>query len=251
MKKAIVLLFIAIFLTGALSISSCIKEKKSLIVYSGKGLKKPVEEIKNMFEHKYNIKVKVVYTGSNICLEAIKETKRGDVFIPGSIDVLKKAGDLVDNHQYVALHVPIIAVYKDNPKRIHSFSDLAKPGIRLAIGDANMCAIGKIADEMIEKSGLKENIAKNIEIRTPTVNELLNLLIKQEIDVAIIWEDMLKWPEAENIKGIKIPSHWDMVREISVAVLTISEDKDMAQLFADFVASKGRAIFRKYGFRER
>ena len=37
------------------------------------------------------------------------------------------------------------------------------------------------------------------------------------------------------------------IKEVHVAVLTTTEDRETAQLFADFVASEGRAIFIKRG----
>ena len=250
-KRAIIVLSILIFGAGVGEFCGCAKKEPSLSVFSGKGLKKPMEEIKAAFQQKYDVELNMIYAGSITLLKTIEDTKKGDIFIPGSIRTIKKAGNFVDNHNYVASHIPIIAVHKNNPTNIQSLDDLANPGVRLTIGNVNMCAIGRTAAEIIAKCEQKEVLEKNVVIRSATVNELLNLLIKKEVDAAIIWKDMLRWSASKDLKCIEIASDLNKIEEIHVAVLTTTEDKKTAQLFADFVASEGKAIFKKNGFCEK
>ena len=251
LKRAIIVLSILIFGAGVGEFYGCAKKEQKLFVYSGKALKKPMEEIKVAFEQKHHIKTEIIFAGSITCLNTIKRTEKGDVFIPGSIHVIKKEGALVDNQQYVALHMPIIAVHKDNPKNIRSFDDLAKPGVRLAIGNRKMCSIGKVADSIIEKSSLKDQLTQNLVIMTATGVEIADLLVQKEIDGAILWQDLLSEPEYQDLRCIEIPSDLNAIQEIHIAALTISQDKEAAQLFADFAASEGKAIFKKHGFGEK
>lgn len=227
------------------------RKDKTLIVYAGKGIQKAMEEVKAVFEEKHDIKLDIFYAGSVTCLRTIKETGRGDVFVPGSIHILDNDTDLIDNHQYVALHVPIVGIHKDNPKEIQSFDDLAKPGVRISVGNTKMCSMGEVANKIIGRSALKEELTKNIVIRSPTVVELINLVIKKEADAAIIWKDTMRWPETEDLKWIVIPPDINEPQEIHVAVLTTSEHKKSARLFADFAASEGKAIFERHGFSQK
>ena len=160
-KKPVGLVCIAIFLISIV-VSGCAEKQEKLFVYSGKALKKPMEDIRAAFEQKYQIKPVIIYAGSVTCLNTIKQTEKGNVFIPGSVLIIKEAGTLVDNHQYVALHVPLIGVHKDNPKNIHTLKDLAAPGVRLAIGNAKMCSIGKVAGIILEKTNLNDQLTQNI-----------------------------------------------------------------------------------------
>nr|MDA3835403.1 substrate-binding domain-containing protein [Spirochaetales bacterium] len=229
----------------------CTEKQERLFVYSGKGLKKPMEDIRVAFEHKYHIKPEIIYAGCITCLNTIRQTKKGDVFISGSVLVIKEAGALVDNHQYVALHVPVIGVHKDNPKNINTVNDLAATGVRLAIGNAKMCSMGRVAESILKKTDLKDQLIQNIVIKTSTGVEIADLLIQKEIHAGILWQDLLVRPEYQDIRSIEIPSALNAIQEIHIAVLTISQDKDSAQLFADFVASEGKAIFKKHGFGEK
>ncbi len=55
----------------------------------------------------------------------------------------------MDNHQYVASHVPILGVHRENPKNIQSLDDVAKPGVRLAVGNEKTCSMGAVANMII------------------------------------------------------------------------------------------------------
>jgi molybdate transport system substrate-binding protein len=252
MSKRLFLLSLLVFFGVCLLFIARLADKEEkLIIYSGKGLKKPMEEIRAAFREKHDIELDIIYAGSKTCLGTIQETKRGDIFVPGSVDAINDAGDLVVSHQYIALHVPIVCVHKDNPKGIHEFDDLARPGVRLTIGNADMCSIGAVADAIISESELRDDIRNNIVIRSATVNGLLNLAVKKEVDAAIIWKDMMAWPESKDLVAIEIPHDINQIKEVHVVVLSVSENVNNAQLFAEFMATEGRAIFEKNGFVER
>jgi len=250
-KRMIALSLLLVLGVCMLFVVEYAQKDKTLIVYAGKGVQKAMEEVKAVFDQKHNIKMDIIYAGSATCLSTIKETGQGDVFVPGSIHILDNDSDLIDNNQYVALHVPMVGLHKDNPKEIRSFDDLAKPGVRLSVGNTKMCSMGDVANKILSRSELKEGLTKNIVIRSPTVIELRNLVIKKEVDAAIIWKDTMLWPESKDLKGIEIPPDINEKVEIHVVVLTTSEHKKSAQLFADFVASEGKTIFEKHGFSEK
>lgn len=57
------------------------KEKETLFVYSGAGLKKPMDEIAQKFEKENNVKVEYSYAGSAQLIAQIETSHKGDVFI--------------------------------------------------------------------------------------------------------------------------------------------------------------------------
>ena len=250
-KKIAVLLLITITGGYLVLLAGCEKkEKPSLLVYSGTGITIAMEDIKQVFEQKYKIRLNIVYAGSNTCLKTIQETKKGDIYIPGSVSFIKKAGKLVTNDHYVALHVPTFAVRIDNPKDIQSFDDLLRPGVKLATGYKSMCALGIAATKIISATGRKDDFEKNIIMNGSTAKEMLKLLIDGDVDASMIWADMLTWPESKDLKMIKIPPAINKIKKIHVAVLATTVDKKNADLFATFVATEGKDIFTKHGFGE-
>ena len=98
-------------------------------------------------------------------------------------------------------------------------------------------------------SGQQEAFRNNIVVTGSTVNELLNLVANQEVDAALVWTDMIQWPEAKGLKLITIPDAINTPKEIRVAILATSTNPKQAALFADFVATEGQKVFIKNRFR--
>lgn len=227
------------------------KDKKSdvsLLVYSGAGLKKPMSEIAELFEEEHGIKIEYVYAGSAQLLGQIELSGKGDVFIVGSINAYKAAQekDLVNDYKEVAYHNPIIGVPKGNPANIQSLEDLAKPGVKVILGDEEANAIGATSQKIIEKTGLT-GINDNVVAKTATVNELIVHLTSKDADAAIVTEDS-SFGNKE-IELIPIPKDINIPQILPIGTLKITKHTDEANIFVDFVSSnKGKEIFEKYGF---
>ncbi|WP_292728965.1 molybdate ABC transporter substrate-binding protein [Methanoculleus sp.] len=222
--------------------------KPELLVYCGAGMREPMDEIAMTFTNETGIPINFVFGGSNTLLTQMNLTGMGDVYMPGAtayFDSARKMG-LVGNESLVVYHIPVIAVPKGNPANITSLADLAKPGVRVALGDNPATAIGQLTDKLLEKNKLLSDVEKNVVTRSGTVNELLVYLSMGQADVGIIWEDLYV-PEKMDL--IYIPNKENLVKIVPIGVLTSSEHPDEAEQFTAFVASEeGKAIFTSHGF---
>ncbi len=228
---------------------SATENPQSLHVYCGAGMRKPMDEIGLLFEEKYGISVNYNYAGSNTLLSQMELTQKGDIYMPGAtyyFDVAKEKG-FTDYEQLIAYHVPIIEVPKGNPANITSLDDLAKPGVKVILGDAEAAAIGKMGNKILEKNGIYEDVEKNIIARSATANELVVYISMNQADASIIWEDLVV--NSEKIETVAIPREQNIIKIIPIGTLTFSENKDAAKTFVDFVASsEGKTIFEEHGF---
>lgn len=223
-------------------------EEPTLLVYCGAGLKKPMNEIANIFGDTHEVKVEYIFGGSAQLLSQIELSKKGDILIVGSEDSYNVAIDkgLVSPSQLVAYHIPIIGVPKGNPANIKSLKDMTKPGIKVILGDEKANAIGKAAQRIIKKSGL-DSINDNVVAKTATVNELGVHLKMSDADVAIITKDLAT--QIEEIETIEIPKEVNSVETIPIGALKNSKNINFANEFVTFVSSdEGKLIFEKYGF---
>lgn len=236
------------FLVVFALVSACGQEGEPLVVYAGKGLKLAMEESKQVFEKRENIQVSIVYAGSDTLLATLQKSLKGDIFIPGSESYLQKAGDLVARSYYVAQHTPAFAILTEAEGRLKSYSDLLQPGVRIAVGNKNMCAIGRISELMMSDADPADSFRHNIVITASTVNELLQLVADGEVDAALVWNDMLLWDVGKPLTRIPIPNAINRPKEIRVGVLTTSIAPENATLFAEFMANEGKQIFAKHGF---
>lgn len=221
---------------------------ESLLVYSGAGLKAPMQEIGKAFTDKYGTDVQYTYAGSGTLISQMNLTRKGDVFITGSTVEYKTAQTqgLAGEYQPVGYHVPVIAVQKGNPKNIQTIQDFAKPGLKIALGDAKGTAIGKAGEKMFGKYNITETVEKNVVTRTPTINELTIIMNTGQADAALLTLDQIN---PDKTDAIPIPLEDNVVLIVPIGVTTFSKSPDTAQKFVDFVASdEGKAIFVKHGF---
>ena len=223
---------------------------RSLTVYCGAGLNKAATEIGALFEKEHGVSILFNFAGSHTLLSQLEIVNKGDVFIPGEDYYMEIASTkkLVENPVPIALHIPVIAVPKGNPKHIASLEDLAKPGIRLGLGDPKAAAIGKTAVDILKKNSLEQQVIKNVVTRTATVNELTVYVSLNQVDAVITWEDNAL-TAAEKMDMVPIPEDQNMIKTIPAAVLIRSQQKKPAQQFIDFLLSPpAKEIFKKYGF---
>ncbi len=149
----------------------------------------------------------------------------------------------------IALHIPVIAVPKGNPKQIHSLKDLGNKGLRFCLGDPKAAAIGKTALDILTKNKLLETVKKNVVTETATVNEIVVFLCLRQVDAAIIWEDnALTAPNKIDI--IPIPEPQNCVETISAGVTSWSKEKKEAKRFIRFWRSRAAGkILKQFGFK--
>jgi molybdate transport system substrate-binding protein len=223
-------------------------EEKSLIVYSGAGLREPMDEIGTVYENKTGTVIKYTYAGSAQLLSQIELLHEGDCYMPGAradLDPAIEKGFIGDSED-VIYHVLAFAVQPGNPKNITCLKDLTEDGVKVAIGEPTANAVGKATKKIYDKAGLWEDLQDNVVVRSPTVNELIVYMNMKQADASISWEDLL---DSSNVEQVDIPQEEGFIKVVPIATLSFSEKPAEAQAFADFVASdEGKAIFVKHGF---
>lgn len=202
------------------------KTKKSLLVYSGAGLTKPMTEIGKVFEKQTGVKITYNFAGSAQLLSQMELSKEGDAFIPGDIVDMEKAQakGFVSEYHKVVYTIPVIGVPKGNPAQIKTLSDLAKPGVKLIIGDEKANAIGKLAVKIFTKNNLWTEVEKNIVVRDATINEVVVHTAMKQGDASIITEASAL--NAKDLEAIAIPEEQNVIETVPIGALSFSKDAD-------------------------
>lgn len=224
------------------------EKQETLFVYSGAGLKKPMDEIAQKFGKENNVKIEYSYAGSAQLIAQLETSQKGDAFIVGSEPIYSKAAEkeLVGEHKTVAHHTPAIVVPKGNPAKIEKLEDLDKDGVKLVLGDKEANAIGKTTQKILEKNDLK-SVNDNVVSTAATVNEMIMQLTAGSVDATVATKDSVFGNE--DVEVIEIDTNKNIDQIISGGTVTYSEKKDLAQKLIDYIASdEGKQIFKKYGF---
>ena len=221
-----------------------------LLLFAGAGMRQPTDHLVKVFQEETGHRVRVNYGGSGQLLSSILASGQGDLFMPGAffyIQKLEKIGR-VSSQQKLVAHTPVVGVNIHKAGLIRTFDDLAKPGLRLAMGDPKAMAFGRVARKILSRSPLEEVILNNVVVYGATVKQLALYVAEGDVDAAIIGRaDAFQFKD--RIQMVKIPSRYFHPETIAIAVLKGSKYPKVAMRFCHFLASKrGMGVFKEFGF---
>lgn len=246
--------FLAVALLFLLMTSGFCAAGEKVTAFCGTASELPMEEAAKVFEQKTGIKVELNWGGSGAVLSQLKLSRRGDLFIPGSPDYMTKAikEGLVEPEtvKIIAYLVPTINVAKGNPQKITRLSDLARPGLRVAIGNPESVCVGLYGVEVLEKNGLLKAVEKNIVTHASSCAATASLITLQKVDAIMGWDVFAGWnPDKIETVFLK-PEEVPRLAYIPAAVVKdYALNRRGAQAFINFLtSSEGQAIFKKWGY---
>ncbi|MDT7897341.1 MAG: molybdate ABC transporter substrate-binding protein [Armatimonadota bacterium] len=229
-------------------------DRTPLFIYAGAAFRPPLEEMGREFERRYGIPVRFNFTGSNCLLAQIILSRQGDLFLPGEafyVQQAEKRGYVLKS-EVIGYFIPVILVRKGNPKGIRSLADLAKPGVKVGLGDPKACAIGEIGEAILRKNGLTKAVHKNVVLRAMTAPELANALRLGGIDACLNWDAIANYPWVRPaVEVIPIPPEGNVITANPLAILKTTHNKAAAEKFLQFALTEGQAILRRHGFTAR
>jgi len=246
------LLFMVVMLSGCKGKTQVHSATKELLLYCGAGIRPPVDELVETFDREHGVRIVTDYAGSEVLLFKVKLAHRGDFYMPGDkyyVDLAAENG-LILSQKSVCYFIPTIFVRKGNPKNIRGLQDLLQPGLKLGLGDAKACAIGRTTQQILAKNNIAwEQIEKNVAFQSLTVNELGMQIQAQSLDAVIVWDAIARY-YSEYGDQIPIPAEKNVISTVDIGVLKFTKNRELAEKFVDFLTSEsGQEIFKKYDYR--
>jgi len=227
----------------------------TITAFCGAASKPAMEETAKAFAGKTGTMVYLNFGGSGTMLSQMKMSKSGDLYIPGSPDYMRKAGKdgVIDPNTVKILSylVPAILVQEGNPKNIQTLSDLARPGIRVGIGDPGSVCVGLYAYGILEHNDLVNEVhkARSIVTHAESCSKTASLVALKAVDAILGWRVFSVWhPDTIDVVYLK-PEQIPRLSYIPGAISTFTKDRKSAQKFLDFLTSpEGQEIFAKRGY---
>ncbi len=185
--------------------------KPELVLYSG-GINRPaIEKLVQDFATREGIDITTVFNGCGILCAAMKTM--GDSSNPKFPDVYYACD--VCFVPPVAQHFPeaillteseiIIAVPKGNPKGVKTLADLAQPGLRVGLCNAEQSTLGFMTQGILRSMNLLESVSKNASSQVPTGDFLVNQLRTGSLDAAVVYRTNIQ-QQAEHFEAIPLPA---------------------------------------------
>jgi len=232
---------------------------RNLTVFAAASLTDAFQEIGKQFEIDHpGVRVAFDFAGSQTLRTQIEQGASVDVF--ASADQTNM--ETLVNDQLIIPDTPrnfitnrlLIILPPSNPAGLQSPADLARPGIKLILGDQTV-PVGKYArlvlDKMVQDpqygADFKAKVLANVVSNETDVKQVVVKVELGEGDAGIVYlSDAVAAP---GLKTIQLPAKDNVTAVYPIAVLKNAPNPNLAELFVNAVLSaQDQTILNKWGF---
>jgi molybdate transport system substrate-binding protein len=235
-----------------------------VLVYCGSSMRTPMEEIGKLYEKKHGRRIDLSFGDSGTLVIQAEQRKAGDAFVVHDpFGAMAENRGLVESTTPVALLVPSIGV-KIGTKgelEVKRLGDLAKPGLKLGIPDAQYSTCGNVLAAMLKKASLDEAVMKNASLTSRSSGDLVNALSLGSVDAIVAWDALIRRDATLKLIPIEPEYQLDAVTSatgktyqvrniyITISVLKSAMDASAARKLVELAAGpEGQAVFTRHGF---
>lgn len=222
--------------------------------FCGAAVAVPMREIIANYEKETGNRINVIFGGSGTLLAQMEISRRGDVYLCGSPDYItigEKKGLLIPGTEKIVSYlVPAIIVPRENPANIQGLNDLARPKVKVGMGNPETVCLGLYGLEILDKNNLLEQVLPNVVVFAKSCEDTATLAVLKKVDAILGWNVFESWNPQE-VRWIKInPRQIPRLSYIPIAIPVFVRDRKLAESFIDYVISekRSRKIWEKYGY---
>jgi molybdate transport system substrate-binding protein len=242
-----------VVLLSSFLISGLYAKKCELLFYVGITMVKPMSLLAEEFEKSSECKIKILQGGSKDLYDSLKMSKKGDLYMPGSVSYRERFlhEGLLDEAVFVGYNKAALVVKKGNPKKIPASLDaLSDSNYMVVLGNEQSGSIGAETKKILEKYGNYQEAMLNTIYLTTDSRNLTKAIKDGEADVVLNWYATTFWDENKNaVEGIPLDERYAKKKMLTLNLLKSSTNKDETKKFMEFATSKrGREVFYEYGF---
>jgi molybdate transport system substrate-binding protein len=217
----------------------------NLTVFAAASLTESFTKLGRQFDAAHGTKTTFSFAGSASLATQITQGAPADVFAsasPTTMATVTKAGEASGPTTF-ASNVLEIAVPPDNPQKVATLADLAKPGLKLALC-AKEVPCGAAADKLLKADGITVHPVT----LESDVKAALSKVRLGEVDAALVYKTDVQ-AAAGKVTGIEIPDADKAVNLYPIAALAHAKNPPAAQAFVAYVLSAdGRKALEDAGF---
>lgn len=223
---------------------------RPLLVLCAASLKPPVEAAARAYHEASGVEVQLQYGGSNTLLAALQVSDRPDVYLPAddSYVATARARGLVAEVLPLARQRPVLLVRQGNPRQVLGIDDVIRRKLRVAQANPEATAVGKLAEQLLGRTGQWDAFRRCIVVTKPTVSDVAADVQIGAVDAGIAWDTTVA-----NIPGLEtvpVPA-FDGARALLAACVARRCSQPTAALhFARYLAAcdRGLPLFARHGF---
>jgi molybdate transport system substrate-binding protein len=191
------------------------------------------------------VTVRFNFAASSALAQSIIQGAPADVFASASAKNMKQVldGGVATDSTTFAKNVMEIAVPPDNPGNVTQLADLTKPGLKVALCQAQV-PCGATAQQVFDKQQLT---VKAVTLGAD-VKSVLTQVELGEVDAGLVYRTDVQAAGAK-VTGIEIPAGQNAATSYPIATLDDAPNEAAAAAFVDYVRSAdGTTVLTRAGF---
>jgi molybdate transport system substrate-binding protein len=218
----------------------------TITVFAASSLTGTFNQLGKQFEAAHpGVTVKFSFGASSTLAQQINSGAPADVFASAST---KNMAQVTDAHHAAspttfASNEAEIAVPPANPQHIATIADLARPGVKVALCQAQV-PCGTVAQSAFTKAGITvKPVTEGADVKS-----VLTTVELGEVDAGVVYKTDVQ-AAGNKVRGIEIPENENASTAYPIATLTASRNKAVADAFVAYVLSPtGRSALTQAGF---
>jgi molybdate transport system substrate-binding protein len=147
---------------------------------------------------------------------------------------------------------------KDNPARINSLADLAKPGLKLDLEDKSVPAgqytldiLAKMSKDPTYGATFPAQVLKNVVSLETDVKAVVAKVSLGEVDAGVVYTTDVR-AAVDKLGSLTIPDQFNQIAMYPIAPIAKAPQPDLARQFVALVLSPaGQQTMARYGFMSR
>lgn len=231
-----------------------------LVVFAAASLTEAFTDLGQQFEAA-NPGTRVIFNfaGSQQLSQQLGQGAPADVFASANarqMEVAIEAGRVVSGTQQVFVRNRLVAITPaDNPGEVSTLQDLAKPGLKVVLA-AEDVPVGGYSRDYLNKASQDpafgeeygDAVLANVVSYEETVKAVLTKVVLGEADAGIVYTSDITPDQADQVQQIEIPDELNTIASYPIAIVSDTQQPELADAFIAYVLSDGQAILEGYGF---
>jgi molybdate transport system substrate-binding protein len=225
--------------------------KPEMILYSGGVNRLAIEKLLQRFSDREGATVTTVFNGCGILCASMKtmgdssNPKFPDAYYACDVCFVPPVAQYFPEAVIMTETDIVIAVPKGNPHHVKTLADLAQPGLRVGLSNAEQATLGFMTRAILKNLNLYDSVMKNVVVQVPTSDFLINQMRAGGLDAAIVYKVNVQ-PQAEHLESIPLPA--DKAKAVQpFSVRADSANRELSKRLLAFLR-ENKASFEAAGF---
>jgi molybdate transport system substrate-binding protein len=185
-------------------------ETPELLVYSGAVNRPAVEQLLREFSDHEGARITTVFNGCGVLCASMKamaespHPKLPDVYYACDLCFVPPVANHFPQVSVLTETEIGLVVRNENPHGIHAVADLARPGLKVGLCNAEQSTLGYMTRGILSSLQLETEIRKNVAVEVPTADFLINQMRAGALDAAIVYR-INALPQSQHLSFLPIP----------------------------------------------